>query len=210
MVSIETTATLYGSLRQCRDFSCLLSTLSTLSTLTFKETAMHSHERTLVSSLSSPQANSREPLHDLACNYICQDPVITRVVRKLVDVKVPSDMEVEEETCFRPEVEYMLTRKGRTVGFVDVRVAWMVKLKSIDGKYRRPEETEKHGRIYIEVKTEPCQIGSVLRQLRLYQSVIEEETPFSFGHNSKAIYALATTYPLEPSQAALLRRCLAA
>lgn len=160
----------------------------------------HSHDRTLLASLGFSDPDKREPLHDLACEYLSEEPQRTRLVRLAGAPEGAVTQPVLEATIAKGEGQYRTT-----IGFLDLRINWS-------------SETEK-GSVLVEVKIRQVGVGDILRQINLYRSHIVETRTISAetfkSHlaaldrtseiKSDKFWVLATTFELDHGQTQTIR-----
>ena len=119
---------------------------------------MHSHDRTLISSLGFADPDKKEPLHDLACSYLTEPDVIRSVFGKPkhrvgfdVDGLIDDEMEggpfaldgrSEWKQSYNTKLEVPLLKgEGKyqtTIGFVDA-LLFRHELPTFDGKRQKLE-----------------------------------------------------------------------
>jgi len=169
----------------------------------------HSHDRTLLASLGFADPDKREPLHDLACEYLSQTPQSERIAR-LVEPGVVSVESRTEVAILKGDGQYRTT-----IGFLDLRIDWIDETVS-------SYSARAKGSVLTEVKIRPVGVGDILRQINLYRSHITEN--LSYENNDirsriramdgeKAAYklisdkfwVLATTFELDHGQAQTIR-----
>lgn len=161
----------------------------------------HSHDKTLLARLGFQDPDAKDPLHDLACEYMALEENVLKlqeIVDPVPDVTIGED--VTSELGFEPDegdfnfrftevvssaeshIESVLTKgMGQymtTVGFIDVDARWRVVQKRVGTMKLRHEQVRKvddrhyNGRIVIEVKISSITVGDVARQMNLYRSHI--------------------------------------
>jgi hypothetical protein len=114
----------------------------------------HSHDRTLLASLGFADPDKREPLHDLACEYLSQTPQSERIAR-LVEPGVVSVESRTEVAILKGDGQYRTT-----IGFLDLRIDWVGKIKN--------------GFVIVEVKINRVTVGEMIRQINLYREYAEQ------------------------------------
>lgn len=112
----------------------------------------HSHDRTLLASLGFLDPDKREPLHDLACEYLSEPAQATRMARL---AGAPETEDVATVPTLEAQIAKGEGQYRTTVGFLDLRIEW------------KTETAE--GTVLVEVKIQPISIGDVLRQIALYR-----------------------------------------
>jgi hypothetical protein len=128
---------------------------------------MHSHDRTLLAKLGFADPDRQNPEHDLACLYLRQPDVMSRVVGHLLD---RGDGARRAYMKGRATPEYHL-QKGygqyaTTVGFLDVCYAFTYSHEEGEARYHVT------GGAFIEVKIAPTTVGDLLRQMNLYRAYL--------------------------------------
>jgi len=173
---------------------------------------MHSKDRTLLASLGFSDPDKKNPLHDLACVFLSQDDVLGEIAKALFNTKYHDEKDfVAQETVDstftridRKQTEYILSKgEGKyktTVGFVDVYAECERVIRQFG---YRPEEplrsyTMNRQSILIEAKIHPCQIGDLIRQVRLYLEY--------FPDYSKPLPVAALAFPINETAAGQLKQ----
>lgn len=114
---------------------------------------MHSHERTMLAKLGFADPDRREPLHDLACQYLATPDAVRRLIRCLEIEHGPRLIEWNSETEAEASIKASTVVNNRvqhefeiakgygryrtTVGFVDLMVDLLVKQQHSNIKRRR-------------------------------------------------------------------------
>lgn len=181
----------------------------------------HSHDRTLLASLGFADPDKREPLHDLACEYLAEPAQSERMVQL---VRPGSGLSIKSRT-------EVLISKGEgpyrtTVGFLDVRIDWWSDVPTsgeesfdvYDSEQRAwRTEIEKwnvwhRGSVFVEVKIKPVGVGDMLRQIALYSQHARAAEGRSTSEQIPKHYSLfkdwviATAFDLDAGQTETLRR----
>lgn len=120
----------------------------------------HSHDRTLLASLGFADPDKREPLHDLACEYLAE-PIQSERLTRLASPRAAAAGEVRTKSVLEAVISKGEGQYKTTIGFLDLRIDW--------------EAGASNGSIFVEVKINPISVGDVLRQIRLYRSHIGEQ-----------------------------------
>lgn len=137
---------------------------------------MHSHDRTLLAKLGFQDPDRRDPIHDLACRYLCEPERARRVHDKFIGPNCMGEgggwlrsLVFKLETCSANQevaISKGVNQYRTTIGFVDA---------VIGGRYRSTESEDYSGdciletRVAIEVKIHPVTASELLRQLNLYR-----------------------------------------
>ena len=173
----------------------------------------HSHDRTLLASLGFSDPDKREPLHDLACEYLSEEPQRARLLRLAG---------IPERATSKPILEAVIAKgQGQyrtTIGFLDLMIEW------IDEAAETSAYSRQRGSVLVEVKIKPIGVGDILRQISLYKSHIVEtlsfdgeelqsrfrslergEKPEKPKMVSDKFWILATTFELDHGQARTIR-----
>jgi hypothetical protein len=170
----------------------------------------HSHDRTLLAALGFADPDKREPLHDLACEYLAEESQRERLMRLAGVSEKATSRSVLEAAIAKGEGQYRTT-----IGFLDLRIDWIDETVS-------SYSARAKGSVLTEVKIRPVGVGDILRQINLYRSHITEN--LSYENNDirsriramdgeKAAYklisdkfwVLATTFELDHGQAQTIR-----
>lgn len=142
---------------------------------------MHSHDRTLVTSLGFADPDKKDPRHDMACRYLATPDVHAAVIDFAVEQRCDPNHYPRIKSCpRRPKghtFEYPITKGSgqykTIVGFLDVMLGMEYDEPCPGGGCCRPapEDGLHHNdaHIVVEVKILPLSFGDILRQLRLYQ-----------------------------------------
>lgn len=131
---------------------------------------MHSHDRTLIARLGFDDPDKRNPRHDLACRYLAEDKVASRLINKYF-----RRLGEEEDKPYWPTTrnEEPLTKgSGQyevVIGFLDV---W----------YHLDEEKEPSWDFLIEVKCNSISSTEILRQIKFYRESIKNCPKFRFAY----------------------------
>lgn len=141
----------------------------------------HSHDRTLLASMGFADPDKREPLHDLACEYLAEP----EQARRLVRFTEPEEVDPVIESSLESLVQKGEGQYRTTIGFLDVRVDW-------EGKTRNWEGSVRNGAVIVEVKAGHVPVATVLRQIGLYREYVvpkPPKTPIDIGTRLRAIEA---------------------
>lgn len=127
----------------------------------------HSHDRTLLASIGFADPDKKDPMHDLACEYLMQP----KQSRRIVELVEPRD--VDEGLITESSIETVISKgvdQYRTViGFLDVKIDWRRETKG-------PGES---GLVAIEVKIKPISVGDIIRQISLYREYVVPARDFT-------------------------------
>jgi hypothetical protein len=113
---------------------------------------MHSHDRTLLSSLGFADVDKGNTRHDLACEYLCD----YRRVHKLFGFDAATDGSNTGATLER-HISKGTGQYKSTIGFLDISgTTWLFK-------------RDARAFFVIEVKIAPVSVGDMIRQIKLYR-----------------------------------------
>lgn len=161
----------------------------------------HSHDRTLLASLSFADPDKRDQMHDLACEYLAESAQSQRLIRLV-------EPEVEDFFTTQSGVEVAISKGDgqyrTTIGFLDVRIVW--------------RSQNRYGTTIVEVKINPVNVGDMLRQINMYREYVVPS--FNSGmsprdwiraqENGERIgrlsWVLATAFNLDAGQAETLKQ----
>ena len=176
----------------------------------------HAHDRTLLASLGFADPDKKDPLHDLACQYLAADGIREKVAAHVWGSDPPRR---PEEWANRPDDTWhiiseqevhVVKRGGFTVGFLDVLIARYSASKSEYGEYCVGSNM-----LVVEVKSNRVSVSDVLRQLSLYEGSFvwnkscekhkihwpTETGSAGWWHAAKPTWVLATCYPISKRDA---------
>jgi hypothetical protein len=115
---------------------------------------MHSHDRTLLSSLGFADPDKRDKRHDWACQYLSLPENVTTIVK----TRYPWP---EEPGTAKVRSEFALSKgEGQyktTIGFIDLIVVF----------------ADRRRGCAVEVKIHPVGAGEILRQINLYREFVD-------------------------------------
>ena len=137
----------------------------------------HAHDNTLLAKLGFADPDRKNPLHDMACQYLTQLDVVNQFLVRPVN---PDEFDYQLET----HIVKGQDRFATTIGFIDVRFG--LNHNAI--------------RINVEVKAHPATAGDVLRQIAFYRTYTAMNDHLYGGD-----WMLATCYPISNREATELR-----
>lgn len=147
----------------------------------------HTKDKTLLASLSFGDKDKKDNRHDLACQYLTQPEVATKIGKMMI---------AEEVTFSEGSLEIPLT-KGHNqyktfIGFIDGSLSF----ESVESKYDSWSKAyhKSYYQILFEVKINPETAGNVLRQLNLYKTFMDS-----------SVDLLVTAYDVSPLDQALFK-----
>jgi hypothetical protein len=170
----------------------------------------HSHDRTLLASLSFGDPDKREPLHDLACEYLAEPIQSQRLVRFATTFKGDvSTVSKSEVVISKGEGRYR-----STIGFLDLMIEWEENATVPKDEHGWATRSLARGIVVVEVKINPIGIGDLLRQIGLYREYVGgNPTPserLRFLETGEQVgqlsWVLATAYALDAGQMDTLRQ----
>jgi hypothetical protein len=155
----------------------------------------HSHDRTLLASLGFSDPDKREPLHDLACEYLTEPAQADRLARLVFpDEIIPGTETHTEVVISKGEGQYR-----SMIGFLDVRIDWFS---------GHPVKWQVRGSVFVEVKIQRVSVGDIIRQIKLYREYahVVEARDASEARNgeTRSAWVLATRFPLDAGETQLL------
>lgn len=143
---------------------------------------MHSHDRTLLSSLGFSDPDKKDRTHDLACQYLAQPGVACGMLRSLFEL---------EGTLKRSEPERLISKGSgqyrTTIGFADLMLMFDV-----------PSDQSGWWFVLVEVKIHRVPVGDIIRQMTLYREHLE-------WFDCRKI-VVATTFDLSVDDVEMLQR----
>lgn len=187
---------------------------------------MHSHDRTLLSSLGFADPDKRDPRHDLACQYLATQDVARQLVDVLVKPSLSARSKAVDERKFRGRVIYEfgdLYRprfeepivKGKdqyrtVIGFLDLVLpfSWTFRqdgeMRAFEGDPWTPHSFDygSTSSVIFEVKVNPVGIGDIVRQIKLYREFwrISEDSIDIPYH-----WCVATAFDMSAADVSMLR-----
>lgn len=168
----------------------------------------HSHDRTLLASLSFSDPDKREPLHDLACEYLSEPEQARRLVQ--LACSIHADIPFSVDTKLEAAISKGNGQYKTTIGFLDLKIEW--------------KSENRKGSVIVEVKIHRVTVGDILRQINLYREYVwspryvDAETfkarlreaqrfsGFNEGLHEGATWVLASTFDIDAGQTELLTR----
>jgi hypothetical protein len=188
---------------------------------------MHSHDRTMLSSLGFADPDKRDPRHDLACQYLATPDVARQVVDVLVKPSLSARTKNVDQPrlrgrvvyefgdLYRPRFEEPLVKgegQYRTViGFLDVILpySWTFRqegeMRAFEGHPWEPLEDSAIGStsaVILEAKVNPVGVGDIVRQINLYRE-FRKNPSSSIGIPYH--WCVATAFDLSASDVSMLR-----
>lgn len=166
---------------------------------------MHSHDRTFLANLGFADPDKADPIHDVACRYLCQPAIFDKLVvpffrKPKYNIQKTRGGEWTQTTWepigppeLRHEQEHLISKgegKYKThVGFLDV----ILKGKQ---NYKSPEGFEDHSKIEIalEVKIKEVSASEIIRQITFYKDYFSADA-----------WCAVTAFDLVPDSVASLR-----
>lgn len=131
----------------------------------------HAHDQTLLTRLGFQDPDRKTPDHDLACRYLAQRDQLRKIVALYMPHKSNNyvdGMLFDRCTVGSAELEQPLTKGERQykthIGFLDIAA-----------RFTLIDTTRKHDTnlyVVIEVKIQPVDVGTILRQLNLYKQYV--------------------------------------
>lgn len=116
---------------------------------------MRSHDRTLLAQLAYKDRDRSDMRHELACRYISDHSVFSRMMIGAVEVSDCSSRTAIESHLTKGEGRYLTT-----IGFVDVVG---------EAKFTK-DDIWFHGLVIVEVKIAPESVSNIIKQIRLYET----------------------------------------
>jgi len=168
----------------------------------------HSHDRTLLASLGFSDPDKREPLHDLACEYLAEPIQAQRLVRLACSVQ--EDALIHTNSRLEVAISKGEGQYRTTIGFMDLCIEW--------------KTNNRKGKVIVETKIHPIAVGDILRQINLYRGYVWSPTPVDAenfrdrlrkiqlsgglpeGMDEGASWVLASAFNLDAGQTDLLNR----
>jgi hypothetical protein len=165
---------------------------------------MHSYDRTLIASLGFADPDKREPLHDLACQYLAEPGPSRKLWEAILAKHFTSKWSPDQKLARRNFHEFVITKgEGKyktTIGFIDLKIEYSRVVEAAKPDGSTYEDCWQMANLAIEVKVHPVPIGDVVRQINLYKQFVNDNLSEPLTG-----WLLATTYQLSEGDAALLR-----
>lgn len=150
---------------------------------------------TATSRLGMDDPDHKSQVHDLACQYLAQEPLTETIVGilspRFYEIVPPPTMPDRRHVTFERKVIKGTGQYASVVGFVDLAIGYDFSGQTIDGKTARESFT-----VAFEVKTSPCAIGEIIRQIGLYREYCTKL--------SRSFWILATTFAISSRDAEML------
>jgi len=191
---------------------------------------MHAHDRTMLANLGFADPDKRNPLHDLACQYLALPGTADKIVGLLGLEHGPEAYREEFDCCLEEGAETRRVRvshvafehpivKGSgqyrtSIGFADLvlgldveteRTGVTERRKDYRGVWGRPEKKRDlrstwRRLVGMEVKIAPVPIGDVIRQVKLYGSYTDRQSCQEIHR-----WVVTTAYPISSLDVQCLR-----
>lgn len=152
----------------------------------------HTHDQTLLTRLGFQDPDRKTPEHDLACRYLTQREQLQKIaalyypftIRWFARGGEPRETVFSKCVSGNAALEVPLTKGANQykthIGFFDVVINFLFVSDVKNDDYDREQQ-----KVVIEVKIQPLDIGTILRQLNLYKE-----------HSDCKHWLLATAFPL--------------
>jgi hypothetical protein len=189
---------------------------------------MHSHDRTMLSSLGFADPDKKDRRHDLACQYLATPDVARQIVDILVRPSLSARTKTVNERKFRGRVVYefgdlyrprfeepIVKGEGQyrtVVGFLDVVLpfSWTYRqvgeMRAFEGHPWEPHNSNLDAwtsAVILEAKVNPVGVGDIVRQINLYREfrrISEDSFP-----NLPYFWCVATAFDLSAADVSMLR-----
>jgi hypothetical protein len=187
---------------------------------------MHSHDRTMLSSLGFADPDKKDRRHDLACQYLAIPDVAGQIIDILVRPSLSARTKDVDERKFRGRVVYefgelyrprfeepIVKGEGQyrtVVGFLDVVLpfSWTFRqegeMRAFEGDPWQPHENTfgSTSAVILEAKIYPVGVGDIVRQVNLYREFRKiPEGSIDLPYH----WCVATAFDLSAADVSMLR-----